>query len=406
MKIAFVTTHLTDFGGAKNVVLDYANALSEAGHDILIIAQKINRNNFQFKKRISLIEIGGKLPSSPFYWIRFKLIQKKYIEALNKQDFDVLFSHLFPCNYFCSLIQKKYNFKHINYCHEPFRYFYDKKFYSNVSFLVKILSFFLRLFFKKYDIEGCQNADNIICNSNFTKEKAKKCYNRDSYVLYPVLNFDEKNNMSKIIDFNQKFKIQQKKPILFTLGLTHHMKGAKELILIFNKIISDCPDTILLIGGWMERTNANSIKKLIKKLKIPHKNILFIGPFERKYLGNFYNLATLTLFTAIDEPFGLIPLESMSYGTPVIAFEGGPSETIQYGKTGYVIKNNDLDEFANQAIKIIKDDSLRKKLGEQAEIHTKKNFNFEKSVRNLEGFFKKTISNSEIFDDSAIIVKN
>ena len=44
-------------------------------------------------------------------------------------------------------------------------------------------------------------------------------------------------------------------------------------------------------------------------------------------------------YTAIDEPFGLIPLESMNYGIPVIAFEGGPSETIIDGLAGYLIKS-------------------------------------------------------------------
>ena len=392
MNITFVTSFLTIYGGAGNFLRDYANQLCENGHDITIVAQKIDRNNYQFDERILLIEVGGYLQSNPFHWIRFNKIKKKYLKILTQLNSDLFISSHFPLNYFCSQIKIRSNFRHINYCHEPFRYFHDKKFYSNTQFLLKILTFFLRLFFKKYDIKGTRNADMVICNSKFTKKKVRECYNRDSTVLYPILNLNEKNNMKNIFDFNQKFLFEQKNPILFTLGLTHHMKGAKELIHIFNKIIYECPETILLIGGQMTRKNKTIIKKLVKRLKIPNKNIHYIGPIERQYLGNFYNLATLTLFTALDEPFGIIPLESMELGTPVIAFEGaGPSETIKDGETGYLIKDYNINEFAQKSISLIKNNELRKKFSINAKNHVIKNFNFENSVSNLESILQDII---------------
>ncbi|MFX1392240.1 MAG: glycosyltransferase family 4 protein [Promethearchaeota archaeon] len=388
MKITFITTHLTEITGAKNVVLDYANAFNERGHDVTIVAQRIDHNNFQFNKSISLIEIRDKLPSNPFYWIRFKIIKKKYLEILNKQDSDIYFSHLFPSNYFCSQLKKNSNFKHVYYCYEPFRYFYDKKFYSNAPILLKILSFLLRLIYKKFDIEGARNADIIICISNFTKKKIKKCYNQNSYLHYPVINLEKEVNKLNHFNLKQKLLLKENIPIIFTLGLSHHMKGAKELIYIFYKILTEIPNTILLIGGHITKQNIAIIKKSINKLKIPKKNVIFYGRIERKHLANIYNSAILTLYTAIDEPFGLIPIESMKYGTPVIAFEGGPSETILHNKTGYLIKNGDLNKFANKAIKIIRDEALRRKFSKNAIFHVKKNFNFENSVLNLEMIFR------------------
>ena len=90
---------------------------------------------------------------------------------------------------------------------------------------------------------------------------------------------------------------------------------------------------------------------MVRKLEIPNKNLISYGRISKKDLNIFYQSSLLTFFTAIDEPFGIIPLESMINGTPVIAFNmGGPKETILNGKTGYLIKNHDLNMFAEKAL--------------------------------------------------------
>ena len=236
MKITFVTSHLTFLGGVGKFILDYANEFYEKSHLVVIVAQKIDRNNYKFDNRISLIEIGGPIPSNLLYWLRLNKIKKKYLNVLNSLDSDVIFSHLFPANYFCSNIKYNRSFKHIYYCHEPFRYFHDKKFYSNAPFSLKFKSFILRIFFKKYDIEGTLAADEIICNSIFTKNKVKEIYGKESSLLYPVLDMDDLENLN---DFNLKqiLKLKKNTSIIFTLGLTHHMKGVKDLLCIFNKYL-------------------------------------------------------------------------------------------------------------------------------------------------------------------------
>jgi len=126
-------------------------------------------------------------------------------------------------------------------------------------------------------------------------------------------------------------------------------------------------------------------------LKISKKNILFIGFIEEINLCNYYSQSNLTFYTARDESYGLIPLESMENGTPVIAFEGGPSETILEGKTGYIIKNNEIDNFANKAINLIKDKALLREFSNQAREHVKNNFNLGKKILDLESLFKNDI---------------
>jgi len=69
----------------------------------------------------------------------------------------------------------------------------------------------------------------------------------------------------------------------------------------------------------------------------------------------------------------------MKNGTPVIAFEeGGPAETIINGKCGYLIKNYDLDDFAQKAVRLLKDKTLYVNFSRNAVEYVRKSFSFDK----------------------------
>jgi len=392
MKIVFVTTHLTVFGGGGIFIRDFANELSANGHRITIVAQKINTNNYKFNANISLIEVGGPLPSKPLYWIKFREIKMKYLNVLNRLNSGILISIHFPTNYFCSKFYRKNNYKHIYYCLEPYRPFHDKFYYLNTSIMEKIRFFMLRVFFKKYDIEGACNADRIICISNFIKNKVRLCYDKIGIVNYFGVEIKNVFNVERNLNTKLRLLSRSNKRIILTLGLTHHMKGIKDLINIFKKVLIEMPETILIIVGWMSKRVDKLIKKYVKNSKIPFKNIKFCGFVNNEVLTYLYKKSFLTFYTAIEESFGLIPLESMKYGTPVIAFKGGgPPETILNGETGYLIKYGDLDKFVEKAITLIKNKDLYMEFSKKAQKHVKQNFSLENSVSNLELLFQKLI---------------
>jgi glycosyltransferase involved in cell wall biosynthesis len=393
MKITFVTSHLTIFGGGGKFLMDYANALNKRGHEINIITQRINQEIYTFDQNINLIEIGHLLPSNPLFWLRFRSLKKKYEKTLENINSNLIISLNFPVNYFCSKINKNPDVKHVYYCLEPYRYFHDKKFYSSAPFLLKIYSGILRFMYKKYDIKAVQTADNIISISNFIKKKVKEAYNRDSYVHYIGVKIEAHHIISTKLKSSSIQIIDEKSPFIFILGLSHHMKGAKELILIFYKILKYVPELTLIIGGFIKKENKKSIIRYMKKLKIPQEKVMFYGFIKRKSLKTFYEKSILTFFTAIDESYGLIPLESMAAGTPVITFEGGPSETILNEKNGFIIKSYDINNFTQKALKLLNDNLLYEKFCENAKKHVEDNFSFKKSVLEFDELLNKIKNN-------------
>jgi glycosyltransferase involved in cell wall biosynthesis len=79
----------------------------------------------------------------------------------------------------------------------------------------------------------------------------------------------------------------------------------------------------------------------LSKVALNHHNIEFLGAVDDDQLINLYSNALFTLFPFTNEPFGYIPVESMSCGTPVLSFKWqGPAETIVNGKTGWLVRND------------------------------------------------------------------
>ncbi|MFX0136210.1 MAG: glycosyltransferase family 4 protein, partial [Candidatus Hodarchaeota archaeon] len=332
-------------------------------------------------------------PKNPLHWIFLKNIRKKYQKVIQKLKPNILFSHSFPSNFFCLNLKNPKNYKHIYCCYEPYRLFHDRRYYHSAPFLLKYFSKILRIIYKKYDIVATKNADAIICISLFIKKRIKEVYDCNSILIYPNLNINQINK-SILSNFSlyEHLGLKKNQKIVFALGLSHHMKGARELILIFNIIHQRIPDLVLLIGGWISRSNYRLLKRTISKCKLPSNMIIFYGSIESDKLKYFYQESSITLYTAIDEPFGLIPLESIIYGTPVVAFKGGPSETIIDGKTGYVVKYNAIDDFAEKAIKIIKNKEFRDSFSKYGKNEIIKKFSFQESYRKLESIFKEIYS--------------
>ena len=80
-------------------------------------------------------------------------------------------------------------------------------------------------------------------------------------------------------------------------------------------------------------------------------------------------------------------------GTPVIAYKGGgPSETIKDGQTGFLIENYDLNDFADKAIKLIKDKNLRESFSENAKNYMDNFLTFKKAADNLESILESLFS--------------
>ncbi len=134
--------------------------------------------------------------------------------------------------------------------------------------------------------------------------------------------------------------------ILF-VGRLVPRKGVHELIEAFHLIEQEIPGNLVIVGGGSPAYETQ-LGNLAMKLNIAHR-IHFEGYCDHRQLGRYMQNARLFAIPSLYEPFGIVALEAMASGIPVVAYDvGGLSEIIDDQKTGFKIHVGDIDRLANQ----------------------------------------------------------
>jgi glycosyltransferase involved in cell wall biosynthesis len=204
---------------------------------------------------------------------------------------------------------------HINYCHTPIRYAWDLTHQylreSGLSRGIKgaLVKMFLH-YIRMWDLTASNRVDYYLANSNYVAGRIKKTYRRDAEVIYPPVDTDY-------------FILESKKENYY---LTASRFVPYKRIGLIAEAFSNMTDKRLVIIG--EGPESDKIKA---KCSV---NIDFLKFQSREKLREFMQKAKAFVFAA-DEDFGIIPVEAMACGTPVIAFnKGGAGESVIDNKTG------------------------------------------------------------------------
>src|SRR5581483_11083008 len=201
------------------------------------------------------------------------------------------------------------------------------------------------------DSSSLKKANYIFSNSFYTKGEIKKIYNRESEVFY--LGVDNKKFSPKAIKKN------------------------------FD---------ILFIGSMQETDGYSLLKKAVEKMGKIKIKALFI---ENEWVSSdaelalLYNQSKVVVCLAHKEPLGLVALEAMACGVPVVAVnEAGYRETIINRQTGYLIKR-DKKELQRVLKLVLGDLRLRTNLGKKARQHIVNNWTWDLKVKLMEEEFLK-----------------
>ena len=250
------------------------------------------------------------------------------------------------------------------YCHFPDQLLTDRR-ASGVLGLVKKIYRFPFDWFEGWSMNG---SDRIVVNSSFTKSVASNLWPTlaSSFgVIYPCVNVEseqEHHSSDQKPLWDGQFKL------LLSINRFERKKGIGLAIRAYRALpAADRKGTRLIIaGGYDQRVNENvqyhkelvdlaeglglltaTAKTVPTALAIPSNiQVLFLlsvpGPFKTTLLKN----ARLLLYTPSNEHFGIVPVEAMQHGLPVLASNtGGPLETIVEGKTGWLRDVNKADEW-------------------------------------------------------------
>ena len=356
MKIAVF--HNLSSGGAKRALYDIVNFLVKDHEVDVFVPSTANEDYLPLKNiadNVSIFPVKNTPTGFLFSFIKYfpskvslidlEKTQKNMAEIVNKGDYDVVFCEqdrhtMAP--FFLKYIEKP----HVYYCQQPIisRDEISKSLYENAGLKNKNKQELLRLRFygnrmSNNDKKYTNYSKYTVTNSYFSRESILRSYGTNSFVSY--LGVD--TNLFKPL-------AMQKENFVLSVGQCLPEKGFHFIIKSLSKIDANMRPELIIVSDQGNIHWKNYLKNLATKLKVKLRVLTMISDEE---LVSLYNKAKLVVYASYLEPFGLVPLESMSCGTPVVAVkEGGMRETVINGKTG-ILTERDESLFAETITELI-----------------------------------------------------
>jgi D-inositol-3-phosphate glycosyltransferase len=165
-------------------------------------------------------------------------------------------------------------------------------------------------------------------------------------------------------------------PILLFVGRIERLKGLDTLlesVAVVSRTCSGKNLKVLIVGGGGQTEEENAelhrIVQLHRDLNLEDQ-VEFVGSKPQEMLPLYYSAADITIMPSHYESFGLVAVESMASGTPVIASNvGGLSFTVKDGETGFLVPEENHFALAEEVHTLLKNPELRLRMGEQAAQH-------------------------------------
>lgn len=360
MKVALVHDSITQMGGAERVLQALHKVYPDAPVFTLVFDKQL-AENFE----------DWTIVSSPLQFVynifpKFKWLLPLIPWALRQFNFSGFNVVISSSSVFAKNVVVPKNVLHINYCHTPARFLWTER----DSYVNEEVPAILRPFAKwylgrlrKWDYAGAQRVDFFMANSENVKNRVKKFYNRDSEVLYPN------------IDLEYFHPTVPKEDYYLIAGRLQAHKRNDLVIRAFN----NTPRRLHVVGTGRA---LNHLKE------IAADNIEFFGKVDDKILRDQYSGAKGYIFPQ-EEDFGLMPIEAMACGTPVIAYgKGGACETVVENKTGVFFREHSVQSLKAALVDFENTHFFAEDLFEQAE-----KFSFTQFSENLQRIVNREYEN-------------
>lgn len=228
------------------------------------------------------------------------------------------------------------------------------------------------------DRRGRKSCDVHLTNSYFTRESAYRIYGRAPSVCYLGIDAARFRPLGL-----------ERKPQVVSVGAVSPRKGFDLVIQGLGTIPNDQRPSLVIVGNASLDEERAYLESLAHGVGV---RVRFQTLISDEALVQLYNESMATVYTPVMESFGLVPLESMACGTPVVGIaEGGVRETVVHGINGLLVDRNP-DQLGEAIQTLMRDPSLAQRLGQQGREVVVDRWNWDKAIDNLTHYLERAAS--------------
>ena len=353
MRILYVNDAWAIWGGLERVLIDKMNYLADDGYEIFSITYNQGSHPFPYSLSPKIVhrDLNIRLHDQYKYhglkklYVKYKL-QKLLIKRL-KSEIEDISPDVIVCpriNLIGFILKTKGNVPLIYESHSSNKYL----FYEYDGLFWKIKQYYYERKVKK--------AQMIVALTEGDAAEWRKL-TPNVCVIPNVVHLNGKETFSDCTT----------KSVIF-VGRFYRQKNVGSLLVIWELVHQRHPDWSLQIyGGYGEEKD-----KLFAEIMQMDANVHIYEPTSE--IIDKYKENSLLLMTSLYEPFGLVLPEAMSCGLPVVAFDCpyGPADIVTDGVDGFLVRQRNLDEFADKVCLLMEKQDLRNKMGKAGIVSSQK----------------------------------
>jgi glycosyltransferase involved in cell wall biosynthesis len=208
---------------------------------------------------------------------------------------------------------------HICYCHSPMRYIWDlyPQYYRQASAVTRAIMSLTTPILRQWDVTTAARVDHFIANSQYVAKRIKKYYQREATVINPPVDL-------------QRFAIGERRDDFYLVaGQITPYKRVDLAVQAFNQL--GIP--LFVIGSGV----TDDLRRMAAA------NVTFLGAVSNAAMADYFSRCRALVFPGVED-FGIVPLEVIASGRPVIAYaRGGALETVIPGKTGLLFEEQSVN---------------------------------------------------------------
>ncbi len=381
MRIAFfVNTYLPNTFGSSVSVEYFRKGLEELGHEVYIFTPKFH--GFDLKNDKAFF-----YPSIMYgYKIQYPLaipFSPKINNKIAELDFDIIHTHQpFTIGYQALKNGRKNNV--------PIFFTYHCR-YEDYSHYIP----FIQSFVKKYVSGAVKKFANLVDCVIAPTSDIKKIL-EEKGVISPIeiisTGIDwEKFQKGRREEMRKEFKIKSDEVCFWWLGRMEQEKNIEFLLKVIKLFSREfMKSKFMLVGSGSEMEN---IKEFVETENLQDR-VIITGLVPQEEVQNYYSAGDILIQPSKSETQGLVALEAMASGMPVLAIRAtGTVDIVKDGETGFLLDEN-LDDFCQKAKELLANKELFEKISRQAREEAFK-YDYKNKARELVEVYKKVIENSK-----------